>query len=165
MIEHNAAAEKKWLLEGDGRKDPHPEGLTGPEESGDRFRTRATGARGGDEWSEAVILTARTTSRPCWRTTSGGRHPPYRIYKGFVVHDHGEDLDGLHPVGDQPRRQALRRIVNYPARGIGDTTVQRIADLAAQRGVSMWEAVDALTAELTTDPCSASRARSRSSWR
>jgi len=43
--------------------------------------------------------------------------------------------------------EAFRRIVNYPARGIGDTTVQRIAQLAGERGVSMWEAVDALTAE------------------
>ena len=47
--------------------------------------------------------------------------------------------------------EAFRRIVNYPARGIGDTTVQRIAQLAAERGVSMWEAVDALVAEPAAD--------------
>ena len=48
--------------------------------------------------------------------------------------------------------EAFRRIVNYPARGIGDTTVLRIARLAAERGVSMWEAVDALVAEPVSDP-------------
>ncbi|EKC77722.1 DNA-dependent helicase II, partial [human gut metagenome] len=51
------------------------------------------------------------------------------------------------------------RIVNYPARGIGDTTVQRIAQLAAERGVSMWEAVDALVAEPVTDPVQRTIAR------
>ncbi len=63
--------------------------------------------------------------------------------------------------------EAFKRIVNYPARGIGDTTVQRIAQLAAERGVSMWEAVDALVAEpVTPTPCSApSPARWRTSWR
>ena len=35
--------------------------------------------------------------------------------------------------------EAFKRIVNYPARGIGDITVQRIAQLAAERGQSMWE--------------------------
>ena len=55
--------------------------------------------------------------------------------------------------------EAFKRIVNYPARGIGDTTVQRIAQLAAERGVSMWEAVDALVAEPVTDPVQKTIAR------
>jgi hypothetical protein len=55
--------------------------------------------------------------------------------------------------------EAFKRIVNYPARGIGDTTVQRIAALAAERGVSMWEAVDALVAEPVTDPVQRTIAR------
>ncbi|MDE6046446.1 MAG: ATP-binding domain-containing protein, partial [Alistipes sp.] len=48
--------------------------------------------------------------------------------------------------------EAFRRIVNYPTRGIGDTTVLRIAQIAAERGVSMWEAVDTLVAEAPADP-------------
>ncbi|MDE5851857.1 MAG: ATP-binding domain-containing protein, partial [Alistipes sp.] len=47
--------------------------------------------------------------------------------------------------------EAFRRVVNYPARGIGDTTVERIAQLAQERGVSMWEAIDALVAEPVVD--------------
>ncbi|MBQ2394542.1 MAG: ATP-binding domain-containing protein, partial [Alistipes sp.] len=47
--------------------------------------------------------------------------------------------------------EAFKRIVNYPARGIGDTTVQRIEAIARERGVSMWEAVDTLVAEPVTD--------------
>ena len=46
-----------------------------------------------------------------------------------------------------------------PARSIGDTTVQRIAQLAAERGQSMWEAVDALVAEPAADPVQRTIAR------
>ena len=55
--------------------------------------------------------------------------------------------------------EAFRRIVNYPARGIGDTTVQRIGLLAAERGVSMWEAVDTLVEEPAADPVQRTIAR------
>lgn len=55
--------------------------------------------------------------------------------------------------------EAFKRIVNYPARGIGDTTVQRIAEAAAGRGVSMWEAVDTLVAEPAADPVQKTIAR------
>lgn len=47
--------------------------------------------------------------------------------------------------------EAFKRIVNYPARGIGDTTIQRIEAIARERGVSMWEAVDTLVSEPDTD--------------
>lgn len=46
--------------------------------------------------------------------------------------------------------EAFKRVVNYPARGIGDTTVGRIEELSRQRGCSMWEAVDTLVAEAAT---------------
>lgn len=46
--------------------------------------------------------------------------------------------------------EALKRVINYPTRGIGDTTIGRIAELAQQRGQSMWEAIDALVAEAAT---------------
>lgn len=57
--------------------------------------------------------------------------------------------------------EAFKRVVNYPARGIGDTTVQRISQLAEQRGGSMWEAVDGLVAETATlgDPMQKTIAR------
>ena len=48
--------------------------------------------------------------------------------------------------------EAFKRCVNTPARGIGDTTIARIATIAATRQVSMWEAVDTLVAEAPSDP-------------
>lgn len=57
--------------------------------------------------------------------------------------------------------EAFKRVINYPARGIGDTTQQRIGQLAEQRGGSMWEAVDALVEEAQTlgDPMQKTIAR------
>ena len=108
----------------------------------------------GDEWSEAVILYRTNNQSAVLEDNLRRRGIPYRIYKGSSFYDHKEIRDMLAYIRlvINPRDdEAFRRIVNYPARGIGDTTVQRIAQLAAERGVSMWEAVDALVAEPAAD--------------
>lgn len=116
----------------------------------------------GDEWSEAVILYRTNNQSAVLEDNLRRRGIPYRIYKGSSFYDHKEIKDMLAYIRlvINPRDdEAFRRIVNYPARGIGDTTVQRIAQLAADRGVSMWEAVDALVAEPVTDPVQRTIAR------
>lgn len=108
----------------------------------------------GDEWSEAVILYRTNNQSAVLEDNLRRRGIPYRIYKGSSFYDHKEvkDLMAYIRVVINPRDdEAFRRIINYPARGIGDTTVQRIAALAAERGVSMWEAIDALVAEPPAD--------------
>ena len=47
--------------------------------------------------------------------------------------------------------EAFKRIINTPARGIGDTTISRIEAMAKERQVSMWEAVDALVEQTPAD--------------
>ena len=47
--------------------------------------------------------------------------------------------------------EAFKRIINTPARGIGDTTISRIEAIAQQRQVSMWEAVDTMVAQPPAD--------------
>ena len=47
--------------------------------------------------------------------------------------------------------EAFKRVINTPARGIGDTTVERIAAIAASKNCSMWEAIDTLTNEPPKD--------------
>ena len=108
----------------------------------------------GDEWAEAVILYRTNSQSAVLEDNLRRRGIPYRIYKGSSFYDHKEikDLMAYIRLVVNPRDdEAFRRIVNYPVRGIGDTTVQRIAQLAAERGVSMWEAVDALVAEPPAD--------------
>ena len=116
----------------------------------------------GDEWSEAVILYRTNNQSAVLEDNLRRRGIPYRIYKGSSFYDHKEikDLMAYIRLVINPRDdEAFKRIVNYPARGIGDTTVQRIAQLAAERGQSMWEAVDALVAEPAADPVQRTIAR------
>ena len=116
-----------------------------------RDKVRATG----DAWNEAAILYRTNNQSQALEESLRRRGSPYRIYKGASFYDHKEIKDMLAYIRlvVNPRDdEAFRRIVNYPARGIGDTTVLRIAQLAAERGVSMWEAVDALVAEPVSDP-------------
>mgnify|MGYP002558376176 CR=1 FL=1 len=116
----------------------------------------------GDEWSEAVILYRTNNQSAVLEDNLRRRGIPYRIYKGSSFYDHKEVKDMLAYIRlvINPRDdEAFKRIVNYPTRGIGDTTVQRIAQLAAERGVSMWEAVDTLVAEPAADPVQKTIAR------
>ena len=123
-----------------------------------RDRVRAAG----DEWAESVILYRTNNQSLVLEENLRRRGIPYRIYKGSSFYDHKEIKDlmaYIRLVVNLRDDEAFRRIVNYPARGIGDTTVQRIAQIAAERGVSMWEAVDTLVAETPADPVQKAIAR------
>jgi len=123
-----------------------------------RDRVRMTG----EKWNEAAILYRTNNQSQALEEALRRRGIPYRIYKGASFFDRKEirDLLAYIRLVVNPRDdEAFRRIVNYPARGIGDTTVQRIAQLAAAAGTSMWEAVDALTAEPAADPVQRTVAR------
>ena len=158
VIVHNSRRmEKRCFSEGDeGEKIRVLKAYTDREEAelvvqDLRDKVRATG----DAWNEAAILYRTNNQSQALEESLRRRGIPYRIYKGASFYDRKEIKDMLAYVRlvVNPRDdEAFRRIVNYPARGIGDTTVLRIAQLAAERGVSMWEAVDALVAEPVSDP-------------
>lgn len=115
-----------------------------------RDRIRATGSN----WSDAVILYRTNSQSAVLEENLRRRGIPYRIYKGSSFYDHKEirDLMGYIRLVVNPRDdEAFKRIVNWPARGIGETTVDRIAAIAASRGCSMWEAVDRLVEEPAAD--------------
>ena len=68
----------------------------------------------------------------------------YRIYGGTGFYQRKEIKDMLaylRFVANPNDEEALKRIINYPARGIGDTTVQRVTVLAAQEGLALWEVI------------------------
>ena len=108
----------------------------------------------GTDWNEVAILYRTNNQSKAFEDSLRRKGIPYRIYKGNSFYDHKEvkDMLGYIRLIINPRDdEAFKRIVNYPARGIGDTTVQRIEAIARERGVSMWEAVDTLVAEPITD--------------
>lgn len=157
VIVHNAKRmEKNCFSEGDrGEKIRLMRAYTDREEAdlvasaiSDRIRET------GDSWSEVAVLYRTNSQSKSIEDSLRHRGIPYRIYKGSTFYDHKEikDLLAYIRLVINPRDdEAFRRIVNYPARGIGNTTVDRIAALAAERGASMWEAVDTLVAEPAAD--------------
>lgn len=69
---------------------------------------------------------------------------PYRIYGGLSFYQRKEikDVIAYYRVVTNPNdEEALRRIINYPTRGIGDTTVSKIAEVANLHGVSLWQVI------------------------
>ena len=156
VIERNSRRmEKKCFSEGDeGEKIRVVRTYTDREEGdiiANALREQILGS--GDAWNEAAILYRTNNQSAVIEQALRRRGIPYRIYKGSSFYDHKEIKDILayirlviNPKDDE----AFKRVVNYPARGIGDTTVGRIAQLAASQGKSMWESVDALVAEAAT---------------
>ena len=66
---------------------------------------------------------------------------PYKIYGGLSFYQRKEIKDVISYfrfICNQRDEEALKRIINYPARGIGDTTMQKIRDLSETLGQSMW---------------------------
>ncbi len=69
---------------------------------------------------------------------------PYKIYGGLSFYQRKEIKDIIayfRLVVNPDDEEAFKRIINYPKRGIGDTTVAKIAGLASVAGVSLWSVV------------------------
>ena len=70
---------------------------------------------------------------------------PYRIYGGLSFYQRKEVKDAicyLRLIINPDDDEALRRVINYPSRGIGDTTVGKITHCATQNGVSLWQVIN-----------------------
>lgn len=69
---------------------------------------------------------------------------PYKIYGGLSFYQRKEikDLLAYFRLSANPKdEEALKRIINYPRRGIGNTTIEELTVAANQYGVSMWEII------------------------
>ena len=109
-------------------------------------------AREGAQWSDFAILYRTNKQHGLFESALARRGIPYRVYKGMSLLEHKDvrNLIAYFSVILNPNDdESFKRIVNYPARGIGDTTIARIADIAAQRGTSMWHAVHELVSATT----------------
>ena len=70
---------------------------------------------------------------------------PYRIYGGLSFYSRKEIKDLLsyfRLVINQNDEDALQRIINVPARGIGKTTIEKIIVTADQHGVNIWQVIN-----------------------
>ena len=109
---------------------------------------------GSGEWSDAAILYRTNNQSQALEDALRRKGIPYLIYRGSSFYDHKEVKDMLSYIRliINPRDdEAFKRIINTPARGIGDTTVARIEAIAQSRQVSMWEAVDTMVEQTPSD--------------
>ena len=77
---------------------------------------------------------------------------PYKIYGGLSFYDRKEVKDLLayfRVVINPTDEQALLRIINYPARGIGDTTKQKLQVIADERKCTVWDVLKSLNEQST----------------
>lgn len=78
------------------------------------------------------------------RKPETGMGANYRIYGGLSFYQRKEIKDVIayfRLVVNPNDEEAFRRIINYPARGIGNTTIAKIVDAAQAAGVSLWETI------------------------
>jgi len=72
---------------------------------------------------------------------------PYKIYGGISFYQRKEIKDLLsyyRVVINNDDDESLKRIINYPARGIGQTTIDKISVAAAEHDISMWTVISNL---------------------
>ena len=72
------------------------------------------------------------------------RNMPYRIYGGLSFYQRKEIKDAVayfRLVINPNDEEALKRVINYPARGIGDTTVAKIVACAQTHNVGVWDVI------------------------
>jgi DNA helicase-2/ATP-dependent DNA helicase PcrA len=93
--------------------------------------------RQGTRWSDHAILYRTNAQGRVLEEALREKGTPYRVVGGTGFFDRKEIADGvayLRAVTHPDDEIAVRRIINVPARGIGRTTVLRVAELARQRG-------------------------------
>ena len=102
--------------------------------------------RAGQRWNDHAILYRMNAQSNQLEVAFKRNGIPYRVIGGTRFFDRAEVKDmlaylcAIHNHADDLR---LRRIINNPPRGIGDTTVDKAQAIAAERGCSLWDVISA----------------------
>ena len=98
----------------------------------------------GKEYNDFAILYRQNWLSRSFEDALRKEGIPYRIFGGMSFYQRKEIKDMLayfRVVVNPADEQALRRIINYPTRGIGDTTLQKLVALSVSSGKSLWEII------------------------
>jgi ATP-dependent DNA helicase UvrD/PcrA len=112
---------------------------------------RALEARRGEPGEVAVLYRTNAQSRP-FEEELVRRRIPYVVVGGMKFYERAEVKDALaylRLAGRPEDDLAFRRVVNVPARGIGQATLEKLAAAARETGRSWWEVSGDPPAELT----------------
>ena len=95
-------------------------------------------------WSDFAILYRTNSQSRSFEEQMRKDNIPYRIYGGLSFYQRKEIKDVIayfRLVANPNDEEAFKRIVNYPSRGIGDTTIGKIIQTAQDYGVSLWQVI------------------------
>ena len=98
----------------------------------------------GCQYSDFAILYRTNAQSRSFEEEFRKQGIPYRIYGGLSFYQRKEIKDIIayfRLVANPDDEEAIRRIINYPARGIGATTVAKVAACAHENQVSIWEVI------------------------
>ena len=95
-------------------------------------------------WSQMAVLYRTNAQSRAFEESLRKRGLPYKIYGGLSFYQRKEikDVIAYFRMSVNPNdEEAFKRIINYPARGIGQTTIGKILSAAMENGVSLWTVV------------------------
>lgn len=96
-------------------------------------------------WSKIAILYRINSQSRVFEEALLKLNIPYRIYGSLTFYQRKEIKDSLayfRMLVNQNDDQALLRTINYPTRGIGSTTLDKIGEVAANHRIPMWQVIN-----------------------
>lgn len=97
-----------------------------------------------DSYDQYAVLYRTNAQSRLLEESLRKRGIPYCIYGGLSFYQRKEVKDAIcyfRITANPDDDEALRRIINYPARGIGETTVNKIVASATEHNVSLWQVI------------------------
>ena len=100
--------------------------------------------REGLNFSDFAILYRTNAQSRIFEEAFRKRSFPYRIFGGLSFYQRKEIKDVIayfRLICNKDDEEAFKRIINYPARGIGDKTILKVKEYAMENGMSLWDAI------------------------
>ncbi|MBQ5880791.1 MAG: UvrD-helicase domain-containing protein, partial [Bacteroidaceae bacterium] len=98
--------------------------------------------REGVDYEDIALLYRTNAQSRVFEETFRNHSIPYRIWGGLSFYQRKEIKDVisyLRLLGNPDDEEAFKRVINTPARGIGNTTLSKITMAASELGVSPWQ--------------------------
>ena len=96
-------------------------------------------------YSDFAILYRTNSQSRSFEEYMRKQNIPYRIYGGLSFYQRKEIKDIIayyRVVANPDDEEAIKRIINYPTRGIGNTTLSKIVEKATEKGISIWKVLN-----------------------
>ncbi len=100
-----------------------------------------------EKYADVAVLYRTNAQSRVLEEAMRKRNIPYRIYGGLSFYQRKEVKDVIsyfRLVINPHDEEAFKRVINYPTRGIGATTVSKLVTAATEAGVSLWTVLNSL---------------------